>query len=214
MSQGSSKEDDNKKSWLLPEFGLLTHTQHSTKKKLKAKSIHFAATAKAQFDAEYSNGFKKGYDAGIAQAANEMSKKLTQLSALILEISAHKNTLNDDFKNRMYQFICLICEKIIMEKVNLCESVFVNIINRALEVIDAQTSVLKIYANTKLIQELGKEKFLNDAKKFTLEPDNTLPDYSFRIESDKQFLEFNLRKALTELLAESKDALMGTSASS
>ncbi|MBS0288355.1 MAG: hypothetical protein JSR17_13745 [Proteobacteria bacterium] len=209
MSQGSS-QDNNKKSWLLPEFGLLTHAQHSTKKKLKAKSIHLATAAKAQFDADYNNGFKKGYEAGIAQAANEMSKKLTQLGALIHEIGAHKNTLDENFKIKMYQFVSLICEKIIMEKLNISDSVFNNIINRALEVMDTQAAALKIYANSKLIQELGKESFINDAKKFTLELDNNLPEYSFRIESDKQFLEFNLFKALKELLAESKDSLMGT----
>ncbi len=206
MTQSGSSNNDPKKSWLLTEFGLLNNAKHTTKKKLKAKSITFAKTAQMQLEADYNNGFKKGYDAGLAQGANEVNKKLTQLSALICELTAYKNTLDDQFKNNIHQFSLMICEKIIMEKINLSENVILNILNRALDVIEGQSSPLKVYCNQNLLQQLPNQ---TNSKRIIFDKDDSLKDYSFRIESDRQFLEFNLHEALKELIHNSKEALIG-----
>ncbi len=209
MTQSGSNSDPNK-SWLLPEFGLLNHAQHSTQKKLKAKSISFAKNAQMQLEADYNNGFKKGYETGLAQGANEINKKLTQLSALVCELSVYKNSLDDRFKQNLHQLAIMICEKIIMEKINLSETVIFNIMNRALDVIEGQTLPLKVYCNQNLLQQLPNQ---SHSKRLVFEKDDSLQDYCFKIESDRQFLEFNLHEALKELINSSKDALLGTSSS-
>ncbi len=205
MSQGSSKNDSVQ--WLLPEFGLQNHSKHTTQKKLKAKSVTFAKNAQIQLEADFNNGFKKGYDAGLAQGTNEVNKKLTQLSALICELNAFKNSLDEQFSQKLHQFTVLICEKIIMEKVSVSDAVLLNIVNRAMDIIDNQASSLKIYCSQNLLNQLSNQ---TQSKRVVFEKDDSLNDFNFKIESDRQFLEFNLHDALLNLINETKDDLLGT----
>ncbi|MGD9591701.1 MAG: FliH/SctL family protein [Candidatus Berkiella sp.] len=206
MSSSNSSNNNLNRPWLLPEFGLLTHAQHSTKKKLKAKSVNLAKSVQSQQEEGYHQGYKKGYEAGLSQGSNEINQKLTQLSALICELTAYKNSLDEQFKNNMHHFAQMICEKIVMEKISLCESAIVNIINRALDVIDTESGLLKVFCNTHLLQKLPSQL---QSKRIVFENDETMKDYAFRIESDRQFLDYNLHKALKTLIDESKDDLLG-----
>lgn len=211
MTQSSIPKDNEAiKVWPLPEFGLMTHAHHTTSKKLKAKSIINTTLQKQQFEKDFENGLKKGYEAGLLQATQEMQKKLEQLSTLILTLEQHKNNIDSDFKNRSFSFISMICEKIIFEKINTSSEPMNNILSRGLELIDAKTSSLKIYCNELLFDALIKEKKFEDNKQITIEKDEKLPAFSFRIESDKQFLEFNLKASLDKIINESKDLFLGS----
>jgi hypothetical protein len=104
----------------------------------------------------------------------------------------------------------MICEKIIFEKVNASSEPMNNILNRGLELIDSKSSSLKIYCNDPLFNLLVKEQRFEDNKQITIEKDEKLPEFSFRLESDKQFLEFNLKTSLDKIINESKDLFLGS----
>ncbi len=210
MTQSRNPKDaDPHKLWLLPEFGLVNQAHNMTQKKLKAKSIVNTAANIQKFENDHSDGFKKGYDAGLLQATNEMNKRLATLTTIANELSSYKNSLDDTFKNEVYQFITLMCEKILLEKFQHSPDAIMNIVNRGLEVIDSNSSSLKIFCNDNLLQLLNQNKEITENKKMCLEKDEKLDDFAFRIESDKQFLKFDLHGSVAQLIDESKDAFIG-----
>ncbi len=210
MTQSRNPKDvESHKMWLLPEFGLVNQAHNMTQKKLKAKSIVNTQANLQKYEKDNADGFKKGYDAGLLQATNEMNKRLATLSSLANELSTYKNNLDDQFKNEVYQFITLMCEKILLEKFNYSTDAIMNIVNRGLEVIDSNAAMLKIFCNDNLLQILNQQKEISENKKIVLEKDDKLLDFAFRIESDKQFLKFDLHGSVAQLIDESKDAFIG-----
>ncbi len=211
MPQSRNPKDvDPLKLWLLPEFGLINQAHNMTQKKLKAKSNVNTKANLEKYENSHTDGFNKGYNAGLAQAANEMNKRLATLTSLTHELSLYKNNLDQNFKNEVYQFITMLCEKILLEKFKTSSDTIMNIVNRGLEVIDNNSSSLKIFCNDNLLQILNQQKEISENKKIVLEKDDKLLDYAFRIESDKQFLKFDLHASVAQLIDESKDAFMGS----
>ncbi len=213
----NAANNSSKKDWLLPEFGLNNNASHSTQKRLKTNIPDLIVNEQAQklqYENELKKGYQKGYEDAINKATPEINAKLVQLSSLITELNSYKSIIDDKLKENIYQFVLLICEKILMEKLQSSSEVIASIIQKALGMIETNTLGLKLHCNEALCNQLTHAQIMDKIANLTIEKDNSLKDFNFRIESDKQFLAFNLQESLKEIIDNTKDAFIGTSQNS
>lgn len=212
-SNSSNKKEEAIQDWSLPEFGLQGQASHTITKKLKAKSIAEEKRYKHINEQAYQESLRKGFDAGMQQATQEMNKKMQLISAALTEFATYKQNYNEQLRRDCLSFILMICEKILMEKIKLSPEILQNIINKAIEHVDNNVPQIKISGSENVAAFFDQKLLKEKAKQIIVEIDKTRDDFSFTIESDKQVLDFHLQDALNKLINESIASLLGNNPS-
>lgn len=202
------KKNNDIHDWAPPEFGLQTQVNHPLQKKLKARSLREETSNKIQNQRAYEEAIKKGYEIGTQQARQELNKKLQHFSMLIVELERFKRSFYEQVKKDCLEFIPKVCEKILLEKLKASPEVMLNIVDKALDLIDNNVSILKITGAKNVISYFNQIDPKFQTTQIILEEDENLEDFIFIIESDKQCLEFNLIESLNKLLNDSINTLI------
>ncbi len=198
----------SEKDWSLPEFGLMTQVHNNTQKKLRLNNL--AAKEKQEKSAtetELQNGFQQGYTQGLQQANTELTKKANVLNALMSELEKHKSQTIDHMRRNHISALELLCERILQIQLSLSKETITKIVEKALETVESNSNNIKIYCHSDLYQYLIENK--NDyPNNLIIEVDPKLPSLGFKVESDKQYLEFDLKKSVNKYLDEFKNDLI------
>jgi len=193
---------DTPNKWVLPEFGLLTHVHHNTYKKLKLNPA-LNPTLKSYFavPASHAEGYEKGYSEGLAKATQESNAQKQRLEALIQQLHADSDAIENEREDALCRFVKSLCEKIIYKELSLSPDVLKNMITQALKMIDNSGKEIRIHCHQKLYENLHSDKF-DSYTRVVFEVNNQLAEYDFTLESDKQKICFNVDVLLAKLLEE------------
>jgi hypothetical protein len=189
--------------WALPEFGLLTHVHNPVQKKLK---VNFVPTVNPKdlqkYQQDFDKGFEKGYSEGLEKGKQEIKKQMDVLAALMIEVTNFKMSFSKKFEEEGVQVLKSVCEHLLNHELSISNERINEILSKAINVIDDRVSGIKIYCNEALIMQIQSDISDYRQKNISFERDPSLVDYNFRIESNKQLLEFDMKKSLNNLFAE------------
>ncbi|MGE3319266.1 MAG: FliH/SctL family protein [Candidatus Berkiella sp.] len=187
---------DTPNKWALPEFGLVTHAHHNTYKKLKSNH-----NASPNALASQAQGYEKGYNDGMAKALQEMNLQKKRLEDLIAQLHQEATELQQHKEQSLFAFVKNLCEKVIYRELSLSDEVLSNIIVQALKSIDNTGNDIRIYCHPKLYEKIRNTHFENNTR-IVFEMNNQLPDFEFKLESEKQKICFSIETLLNKLLEE------------
>ncbi len=193
---------DNPNKWALPEFGLVTHAHHNTHKKLKLNPmLNPSVKQNAATPAGQSEGFERGYLDGLNKAALEMNVPKQKLEALLQQLHSENEQLHHEKSQAMYGFVKSLCERVLHTELSTSPDTIKNVIAQSLKMIDSTGNEIRIYCHQKLYECLQTSKF-ESYNRVIFEVNNQLPEYEFKIESDKQKICFSIEQLLSKLLDE------------
>ncbi|MBN9286704.1 MAG: hypothetical protein BGO43_11125 [Gammaproteobacteria bacterium 39-13] len=207
-----SDENEPVRDWSFPEFGLPTHANHTITKRLKVKNNVDEKQLQRQNELAYQEAVRKGFEAGMQQATQEMNKKMQTVSVALTELVEYKRRFLEQIKRDCLMFVPMICEKILLEQIALKPDIMLNIVSKAIDLIDNNVSQLKISGAKNIAPFFDQIDLKAKAKQIIIEIDESKENFCFAVESDKQILEFNLWDALNKLISESVSPLIGTQA--
>lgn len=193
---------DNPNKWALPEFGLVTHAHHNTNKKLKLNPmLNPSVKQNSVAPAGQSEGFEKGYLDGLNKAALEMNVPKQKLEALLQQLHSENEQLHHEKSQAMYVFVKSLCERVLHTELSTSPDTIKNVIAQSLKMIDSTGNEIRIFCHQKLYECLQTSKF-ESYNRVIFEVNNQLPEYEFKIESDKQKICFSIEQLLSKLLDE------------
>lgn len=189
----------SKKSWLLPEFGLVTHVHNTTMKKMKAKTVPISNAKSLQTTTDYQSALQKGYEEGKAKALIEINAIVHQLNQLLdsLKTKQHEDRLK--MATQYQTLIKACCESILAREIEQQPEMIFNLINVAMDQIDKSQNI-KLFCSPKLASLLNYQSEFSDTSHLAVEIDNTLTEFNFKIESETQHLALSFSDMINEYL--------------
>lgn len=195
---------DSPNKWALPEFGLVTHAHHNTNKKLKLNpNLNPTIRQNVVTPASHNEGYEKGYSDGMNKAIAEMNLPKQRLEALIQQLHTENEQIQDEKNQALFSFVKSLCEKVLHAELSISPDVIKNVIAQSLKMIDTTGNEIRIYCHQKLYECLQTSKF-ESYNRVIFEVNNQLPEYEFKIESEKQKICFSIEQLLSKLLDEIK----------
>ncbi len=124
-----------------------------------------------------------------------------KLEALLQQLHNENEQLHHEKSQAMYGFVKSLCERVLHTELSHSPDTINNVLAQSLQMIDRTGNEIRIYCNQKLYECLQTSKF-ESYNRVIFEVNNQLPEYEFKIESDKQKICFSIEQLLSKLLDE------------
>jgi flagellar assembly protein FliH len=151
-------------------------------------------------------GYEDGYQAGLAQAKQELTESLETGISILKSIEQERQESLDDETNRIYKIVCLIAKKIIKKDLSVREDLCLEFIHQAIKNLEYKSEVNILISPhiAKQINQLKSEiiESCPGLEKLTITATEAMQPGDIVLESNKERLDFRIESLFDELIKE------------